>query len=216
MTQPSHNWLITSINRRWAARVAPLARGELLDVGCGTKPYESIFRPHVSRYIGLEHSSTLHGRDKVDVWGEAAALPFPDATFDTVVAFQVLEHCEDPATVLQEMHRVLRPGGIVIVTTPVLWGVHEAPRDFYRFTRYGLEHLFGLAGFDGVVVSPVCGFWATFGLRLSYYLQRFRHGRRGIVVGSVQTLIQGFAAVADRIDRVERDTAGYVTVASRT
>lgn len=215
MSAPSHNWLITSINRRWAARVAPLAKGELLDVGCGTKPYEPLFAPYVSRYIGLEHPSTRHGREKVDVWGEAAALPFDDASFDTVVAFQVLEHCEEPREVLQEMHRVLRPGGRMILTTPFLWGVHEAPRDFYRYTRYGLEHLCGLAGFDGVVVTPVCGFWATFGLRLSYYLQRFRHGRRAVLVGSAQALIQGVAAVADRMDRVDRDTAGYVTIASR-
>jgi SAM-dependent methyltransferase len=215
MKQPSHNWLITGINRAWAARLAPLAHGELLDVGCGTKPYEELFRPYASRYVGLEHPATRHGREKIDVWGKAEALPFPDGSFDTVVAFQVLEHCEEPATVLGEMRRVLRPGGVVMVTTPFLWGVHEAPRDFYRYTSYGLEHLFAKAGFNRVRVEAVCGFWATIGLRFSYYLQRFRRGRMWVLIAPVQTFVQAFAAVADRIDRVERDTAGYVTVASR-
>ena len=211
----THNWLIAEINRRWAVRIAGIARGDLLDVGCGTKPYEPAFRRYVNSYVGLEHPDTLHARDKVDVWGAADALPFTDGSFDTVVAFQVLEHCEEPAAVVAEAHRVLRPGGIVAMATPFIWGVHEDPRDFYRYTRYGLEYLFVRAGFQRVRVEPVCGYWATTGLLFSYYLLAFRRGPLRLPVALVQQLVQAVAAVFDRIDRRPRTTAGYVTIAWR-
>jgi SAM-dependent methyltransferase len=212
----SHNWLIREINRRSASRLAPLAHGELLDIGCGTKPYEEMFRPFVSQYVGLEHPATRGGREKVDVWGSADDLPFPDGSFDTVVALQVLEHCEDPAQVLAEAHRVLRPDGLVALTTPFLWPLHEAPRDFFRYTPYGLIHLLEQAGFEHAQVQPVCGYWTTAGLGFSYYLRRFRSGPWRPLVVAVQQVVQILAAVLDRADRRPESTAGYVTTGVRT
>lgn len=213
LPKPYTNWWAIRTNEREAARLAPLAHGEMLDIGCGEKPYEELFRPYVTRYVGLDHPETQHAHDAVDVWGTATDLPFPDGSFDTVAAFQVLEHVEEPAAMVREAFRVLRPGGVFMVTTPFMWGIHEEPRDFYRYTEYGLRYLLTSAGFDGVEVRAVSGAWAMLGVRFSYALAPYAGSRWRPLVISLQVLAQAAGARLDRVARDERDTAGYVTVA---
>lgn len=76
------------------------------------------------------------------VVADAHALPFPDASFDVILAHNVIEHLRDPTTGVAEMRRVLRPGGEVHYSIPFLYPVHEAPHDYTRFTRFGLARLF--------------------------------------------------------------------------
>lgn len=207
------NWWIVGKARRDVAELAPLCHGELLDVGCGEKPYEDLIGPHVTRYVGFDHPATQHSREKVDVWGSADRLPFEDDSFDTVVTFQVLEHVEEPSAMVGEAFRVLRPGGLFIVTTPFMWGIHEEPRDFYRYTEYGLRHLLTSAGFADVEVRATSGVWVMLGLRFSYFLEPYsRSGWRPLVI-FLQVAAQAVGAALDRAFRVETDTVGYVTTA---
>jgi SAM-dependent methyltransferase len=69
-------------------------------------------------------------------------LPFRDASFDGVAAQAVLEHVIDPAIVVSEIYRVLKPGGIVYAETAFMAQVHEAAFDFVRFTHSGHRWLF--------------------------------------------------------------------------
>lgn len=100
--------------------------------------------------------------------GTATELPFDSGSFDTVLMLQTLEHVEEPLVALSEAYRVLRPNGLLVVTTPFMWGIHEQPRDFYRYTPYALEYLAGKAGFEQIDVQPTGGYWLTAGLRFSY------------------------------------------------
>jgi len=76
--------------------VAPRARGRLLDVGCGDKQFECIFRPHVDEYLGIEREGTFEStaanlaRSGPDCLYEGDRLPFNDGSFDTVLSIQVL------------------------------------------------------------------------------------------------------------------------------
>lgn len=97
--------------------------------------------PAGTRYVALDYPAT--GRDlyggRPHVLGDAARLPFAAGTFDGVACLEVLEHVPDPAAVMAEICRVLRSGGRAWVTMPFLYPVHDAPFDFQRHTRYGLE-----------------------------------------------------------------------------
>ncbi len=78
----------------------------------------------------------------VQLLADAHQIPFRDGVFDAVWIQAVLEHVLDPATVVSEIHRVLRPGGIVFAGTPFMQPVHEGAYDFTRFTESGHRWLF--------------------------------------------------------------------------
>lgn len=168
-----HNWLIYHYSVLSVERNAGYINGAVLDVGCGVKPYKEIIERKSSAYIGLDYKGSPHGLREVDVVGSAMELPFGTGTFDTVVSFQVLEHVREPKDFLKEAFRVLKPGGKMILTTPFLWAEHEAPHDYYRFTRYGLRYLCEQAGFEVVSIKPEIGFWSSGFLRLNYRVNSF-------------------------------------------
>jgi SAM-dependent methyltransferase len=155
---------------------APRARGRLLDVGCGNKPYEPIFRPYVSEYIGIEHEAmfahtqSANRADKPDLYYDGKRLPFDDASFDTVLNVQVLEHTPEPQHLVREMGRVLRPGGLLIVSVPFSFRLHEEPHDYFRYTPHGLRVLMENANLDVEEFIPQGDLWSVLGHKLNSYL----------------------------------------------
>src|SRR6185437_14227494 len=124
---------------------APYIKGTTLDVGCGHKPYEKTFFSGAKKYTGMDY---LTDRSKPDVVGSATDIPLDDASFDTVVCTEVLEHVPDPLKALREMYRVLKPGGYLILSTPMYWPRHEVPYDYFRYPYDGLLHLVKTSGFE--------------------------------------------------------------------
>lgn len=120
------------------AELRPYIRGRTLDVGAGTGKYASLIRETATEYLATDVTQG----PKIDVVASAEKLPFPDASFDTVVCTQVMEHLPHPWIAATEMARVLRPGGHVIVTAPFMQGSHADPSDFFRYTPAGLAALF--------------------------------------------------------------------------
>jgi SAM-dependent methyltransferase/uncharacterized protein YbaR (Trm112 family) len=92
---------------------------------------------------------------ETDLICDAHDLPFQDGTFDAVVAQAVLEHVADPYRCVAEIHRVLKPDGIVHAETPFLQSMHMQPYDFTRFTLVGYRRLF--SQFDLIKTGPTCG-----------------------------------------------------------
>lgn len=154
------------------------ASGRLVDIGCGVKPYAGVFAPYVTEHVGVDHPSSPNPQQRIDVFAEVYALPFEDASFDTALMSEVLEHLEEPVDALREAHRVLRPDGTIILTTPLMWPLHEEPRDFFRYTPHGLRHVLGRAGFVDVEVVPLAGQWTTLALLSGYALRKSPLGRR--------------------------------------
>jgi SAM-dependent methyltransferase len=132
------------------ARALP-SNTRVLDVGAGEAPYRELFEEHV--YVTLDRAETEHSGE-VDLHGDAESIPAADGSFDAILCTQVLEHVPEPRAALREFRRVLRHGGRLIATVPFAWEEHEAPYDFYRYTRYGLRHLTSSAGFTDIVVEP--------------------------------------------------------------
>ena len=86
---------------------------------------------------------------------DAMKLPFPDASFDGAIAQAVLECVPDPDQAVAELHRVLRPGGIIYSEVPFMQQQHDAAHDFWRFTAQGHRRL--LRDFDEVAVGVQVG-----------------------------------------------------------
>ena len=104
-----------------------------LDLGCGSAPYKHLF----PNRVGFDNRSG----ESVDVVGDAHKLPFKNDEFDVVLCSEVLEHLHSPEIALLEMKRVLKSGGILILTTRFIYPIHDAPNDYWRFTKYGLRYL---------------------------------------------------------------------------
>lgn len=148
-------WLGIFVNPFYYARkglVQALTRsanqlsGRLLDVGCGTKPYRELFA--TGDYVGLDiDSERTRELNVADVYYNGLTFPFADHTFDSVLCSQVLEHVFNPEALLSEIHRVLVPGGKLLLTAPFVWDEHEQPWDYARYSSFGLQHLFANAGF---------------------------------------------------------------------
>jgi len=138
---------------------AKYAKGKLLDVGCGNKPYTPYFEKIVDEYIGCDIVQSSEG--VVDYICPANQLCFADISFDTIFSSQVLEHVADTKGVIGEAYRVLKKDGYAIFTVPFSWELHEEPHDYFRFTKYGLKALFEEQGFEVVSIKANGGKWAA-------------------------------------------------------
>jgi len=121
--------------------------GILLDFGCGRKPYKELFP--VSQYVGVDHMGEGHDHtdEPIDVYYDGTTLPFSEQTFDSVFSSEVLEHLFNLDEILDEINRVLKPKGRLLITVPFVWDEHEIPHDFARYTSFGLIHLLTEHGF---------------------------------------------------------------------
>ena len=113
-------------------------RGKTIDVGAGSAKYGNIIKTHASEYITFD---SVPG-EKIDVVGDVLHMPFKDDGFDTVISTQVLEHVEKPWIMVGEINRILKSGGICILSAPFMAPYHADPQDYFRFTREGMKSLF--------------------------------------------------------------------------
>lgn len=121
-------------------RIRGYIKGRVLDFGCGKKPYQELF--DCDEYIGIDTESSGHGwldKSGPDVFYDGIHMPFENESFDTVLSTQVFEHVDQIDKVLNEITRVLRVGGVLVVSVPMAEEEHEKPYDFRRFTEIGIR-----------------------------------------------------------------------------
>jgi SAM-dependent methyltransferase len=130
-------------------------RGNLIDIGCGDKPYEDLFK-NVTKYEGLEISSSVHTLTKADFNYDGTTLPFNNETYDSIFLSEVLEHVFNPDELLKEINRVMSPNAKLLITVPFVWDEHEQPYDFARYSSFGLHHILKKNGFEIEVSEKSC------------------------------------------------------------
>jgi SAM-dependent methyltransferase len=161
----------------------PKVEGAVLDFGCGSMPYKSLFTASTS-YTGLDLAATEHGLSKPDVVFDGGKIPFEAEHFDSVVTFEVLDDLPDPTVQLKELHRVLKPGGTLVLTTSFVWEVHEEPYDIARYTEHGLRHLIESAGFEVKEMKKLGHYTRTLGqMTALYWYQTLGKIPAGVLVG---------------------------------
>lgn len=201
---------------RAAAQAEPGWR--VLDAGAGAAPYRPLFA-HTD-YVTSDWAGSVHDAALTcDVIAPLDRLPLADGSFHVVVATEVLEHVTDAPAVLRELHRVLRPGGRLWITTPFVWELHEEPHDYARYTGYALARLLTGAGFTDVQVDAVGGWFSVVGQLLRNYGSMTGRAESASLVG--RAAMQSLAFVGSRLGRLDRADRrrglplGYTAVATK-
>jgi SAM-dependent methyltransferase len=127
---------------------APQMNGDLLDFGCGEKPYKSLFT-NVNSYTGLDYDSEghNHANESIDVYYDGVTIPFESNHFDSIFTSEVFEHVFTLPQILPELNRVLKIGGQILITCPFSWEEHEVPVDYARYTQFALKDMLEKNGF---------------------------------------------------------------------
>lgn len=132
---------------------------KILDVGCGGMPYKKYF-PYCVSYEGLEIDQERNRENpNVTYFYDGGIFPISNDQYDCIVCSQVLEHTFDPDLLLEEIRRVSRNNGLLILTVPFLWPEHEQPFDSQRYTSYGLLAILQRHGYVIRKIKKLnCGF----------------------------------------------------------
>jgi SAM-dependent methyltransferase len=144
----AHYKLLLPIIQRYAT-------GRFIDLGCGSAPFWSALHAQVERYEGVD----LWPRsDKVTFAGDVQTLTMvQDGVYDSAICIEVLEHVPEPGRAIGTMARILKPGGVIVISVPHLSRLHDLPHDYFRFTEYGLRYLLGQNGLEVVSVQTKGG-----------------------------------------------------------
>ncbi len=214
------NWLANHKIIAAVKRASRHAHGQLLDVGCGAKPFAGAFEGKVSAYMGVDlRSSRYLGASRPEAFARAEALPFRDGSFDTVLGLSMTTYFEEPLLPILEAHRVLRPGGTLLLEFTQMAPLHDEPYDFFRFTRYGAASLLERAGFEPLEFIPIGGIWARVGLSMIAGLNRMNRGPLRILtelpVRVLYVVLQLLFDLLDRLFSDPREPLSHLVVARR-
>ncbi|NQU12258.1 class I SAM-dependent methyltransferase, partial [bacterium] len=152
---------------------ADLAGRRILDAGSGSAG-EQHFRDQLAR--GQCHACDIAARPGVDYLADLQQLPIRDSSYDLALCTQVLEHVPQPARACQELFRILKPGGHLLVTVPQSAFLHDLPHHYFNHTCFGLRRLLETAGFEVVVLEPQGGHFLHLGTQLHYTVQVIKAG----------------------------------------
>ncbi|MGB5747172.1 MAG: class I SAM-dependent methyltransferase [Desulfobacterales bacterium] len=141
----------------------------LLDAGAGECRFKDLLKD--VQYVGVDTAwgDQSWNYSKIDVACTVDNLPFGANVFDMAICTQVLEHVKEPQALINELFRTLKNGGIVCLSAPQGWGVHQAPHDYFRFTCYALSYLLEKAGFQEISVKQSCGYYGYLANRLTVF-----------------------------------------------
>jgi SAM-dependent methyltransferase len=141
-----------------ARAVASHARGHLADFGCGKVPLYGLYRSRVEQATCVDWPQSPHAIDHIDVAVDLnQPTDLPAESFDTILSSSVLEHIWDHGTFWDEMVRTLRPGGKIIMIVPFVYGLHEEPHDYFRWSCHALARACHERGLEVRELEPYGG-----------------------------------------------------------
>lgn len=212
--------------KRRAAGVAPGAR--VLDVGAGSAPYRKLFAhcTYVTHdFAQLSPEQLRHGGyARIDIVSDATSIPEPDAAFDVVLCTEVIEHHPEPIKVVGELARLLRPGGLLLLTAPLGSGIHQEPYHFYGgYTPFWYRRFLPEAGLGDIEIVANGGSLLHFSQESVRYWRMLSPSRLQapvlvrimvfplwlLLAPILLLIVPLLSSWLDRYDREQRFTVGY-------
>lgn len=190
------------------------SKGKVLDIGCGNKPYENLLPASVTEYTGCDVVQS--SENVVDIICEATNIPVGNNEYDTVVSTQTIEHVYDHKKMLFEACRVLKPSGVIILSGPMYWPLHEEPYDFYRFTKHGLKALLNETGFEVLEELSNGGKWALLGQVIIHTLYTYPDiekikTKKSIFFKKVLNRLGGVKLINKIFSKLDDQTNNYIS-----
>jgi ubiquinone/menaquinone biosynthesis C-methylase UbiE len=145
----------------------------LVDIGCGRQKYKSDLLKKYNKYIGVDHpdvSRKYLNKDKPDILADAANLPLKNNYADATIMISVLEHLPKPQEALNEAFRITKKGGLICLITVQNYILHDAPYDYFRYTRFSLEKMLVEAGYKSVKIKPLGNYFELTGQYFNVFL----------------------------------------------
>ncbi|MDP2638729.1 MAG: methyltransferase domain-containing protein [Candidatus Azambacteria bacterium] len=184
-------------------------KGDVIDVGCGNSKYKSMILKfdNVKKYTGLDFFVSNNADIVTDL---NKKLPVENAKYDSAICISVIEHLLEPQLALDEIYRVLKPGGYLLLTTPWIYPFHGEPSDCFRYSRFALKHMLEKSGFKLVSVQPTGGKFRIFLTFLNKWAPIF-----GKVVRFMERFIPVTPILADWVDSEFLNTPSHRVIAEK-
>lgn len=203
------------IDQTVARFAASLPAGvRVLDAGAGEARYAHRFARQRYVAVDLGVGDAAWDYSHLDVLADLTVLPFARDSFDAAISIVTLEHIREPADALAQIAASLRPGGRLLLVVPHEWEEHQAPHDYYRFTRNGARYLLEKSGFEDIRIEPVGGYFRLLARRLLNGLQFFPallYPLAALLLAPPALLLP----LLDFLDRQRMFTLGYLCTASK-
>ncbi|MDQ3635257.1 MAG: class I SAM-dependent methyltransferase [Acidobacteriota bacterium] len=217
INRSSKNWLIYENCDKMLLRYSNVYRGVLYDFGCGDAPYKEFFLQFADQYIGVDWGEEGYYAANESIAADLnKPIPIESEVADTIVSLSVMEHLYEPENMLNEAFRILKPNGTIVMQVPWQWWIHDAPHDYFRYSPFGLKHMFEKAGFQDITVEPQNGFFSMWVLKFNYFTSRFIFGHklfRWLVTACLSPIWYLGQLIAPSLDKLDRDwmleTSGY-------
>lgn len=163
----------------YTENITKYASGRLLDLGCGTAPMYKYYSRFVDKITCADWGNGEYDTSHVDVFCDLnMKLPFEDNSFDTIIFSDVLEHLSEPKFTLTEIQRILSPNGVLIMNYPFLYGLHETPYDYCRYTKYRIRTWIDEIGMDIIIENEYGGLFDLFEHSILRMTKNAKGGKR--------------------------------------